>query len=91
MGGKKDERGERKKWVERRMSEEKERSGWKDGWARRNKEVDGKKAGRGERKKWMERRLGEEKERSGWKEGWPRGEKEVGGRRMTEEKKEVGG
>jgi hypothetical protein len=30
-GGEKDERGERKKWMERRMGEEIERSGWKEG------------------------------------------------------------
>ncbi len=49
------------------MSEEKEKSGWKEGWPRRNKKVGGKMDGRGERKKWMERRMSEEKERSGGK------------------------
>jgi hypothetical protein len=33
------------------MSEEKERSGWIEGWPRRKKEWGGKKDGRGEKKK----------------------------------------
>ncbi len=65
MGGKKDGRGERKKWVERRMVEEKERSGWKEGRARRKKEVGGKKDERGEKKNWMEKRMSEGKEVDG--------------------------
>ncbi len=31
MGGEKDGRVEKKKWIDRRMAEEKERSGWKEG------------------------------------------------------------
>ncbi len=47
------------------MGEEKEKSGWKEGWPRRKKKVGRKKDGRGERKKWVERRMAEEKEKSG--------------------------
>ncbi len=35
MGGKKDGRGERNKWMERRLTEDKERSGRIEGWVRR--------------------------------------------------------